>query len=217
MKSGVIVFPGSNCDRDVVRALKLLWGEAPVSISYKDTELPPLDLIILPGGFSYGDYLRCGALAAHSPIMQAVREQAQKGVAILGICNGFQILTEAGLLPGALTVNKSLRFMSQLVSLKIENNQSPFTHLYQQGEVIKLPIANKAGAYVASNDVLAQLEDDNRIAMRYVDDINGSLNCIAGIFDSSKRILGLMPHPERFIDMLQGGTDGARLLQGLLS
>lgn len=226
MRAAVIVFPGSNCDRDVALALRRASGREPLMIWHREASLPPLDLIVVPGGFSYGDYLRCGAIAAHSPVMRAVKERAAEGVPVLGICNGFQVLTEAGLLPGALLRNAGLRFVCKDVFLRVETAGTPFTRGYRPGQVIRLPIAHNEGNYFADAATHARLEDEGRIAFRYcteggvVDEAanpNGSLAGIAGILDERGRVLGLMPHPERLADPQLGGTDGQALFAGLLS
>ncbi len=223
MKAAVIVFPGSNCDRDVAVTLEAVTGEKPVMVWHAATELPRADLIVLPGGFSYGDYLRSGAMAAHSPIVRAVKEQAQRGVAILGICNGFQILTEAGLLPGALMRNASLHYICREVPLKVERTDTPFTNAYAPGEEITLPIAHKDGAYFADDESLDRIEGEGRVVLRYrakanvgeSGNPNGSRRDIAGLIDQTGRIMGLMPHPERAADAALGGIDGRRLFESL--
>ena len=226
MRAAVIVFPGSNCDRDVALALRQVSGRAPAMIWHREAELPPLDLIVVPGGFSYGDYLRCGAIAAHSPVMRAVREQAAAGVPVLGICNGFQVLTEAGLLPGALLRNAGLRFVCKDVFLRVETEGTAFTRHYRTGQVIRLPIAHNEGNYFADAETHARLEGEGRVAFRYCDgegavdeaaNPNGSLAGIAGIVDERGRVLGMMPHPERLADPQLGGTDGRAMFEGLLA
>jgi phosphoribosylformylglycinamidine synthase subunit PurQ / glutaminase len=226
MNAAVIVFPGSNCDRDVALALRQVSGREPAMIWHRETELPPLDLIVVPGGFSYGDYLRCGAIAAHSPVMRVVKRRADDGVPVLGICNGFQVLTEAGLLPGALLRNAGLRFICRDVCLRVETDRTPFTRGYRPGQVIRLPIAHNEGNYFADAETLARLEGEGRVAFRYcsgdgtVDDAsnpNGSLSGIAGITDERGRVLGMMPHPERLADPQLGGTDGRAMFEGLLA
>jgi len=223
MKAAIIVFPGSNCDRDAAVALRLAVGRAPAMVWHRETELPEVDLIVVPGGFSYGDYLRSGAMAAHSPIMRAVRQHAERGVAVLGICNGFQILTETGLLPGALMRNADLKFVSRTVSLQVENPDSPFTHHYGRDQVLRLPVAHHDGNYFADPATLERLEGDGLVAFRYAatdgaqppDNPNGSINDIAGIFNPDRTVLGLMPHPERAADPALDGTDGLALFEGL--
>ena len=217
MKAAVIVFPGSNCDRDAAVALENATGERPYMVWHRDSTLPKVDLIVVPGGFSYGDYLRAGAMAARSPIMLDVVRRAQDGVPTLGICNGFQILTEAGLLPGALMRNAGLNFVCRKVALKVENSQTFFTAGYAARQVIEFPIAHHDGNYFADDDTLDRLEGEGQVAFRYTTpegepahegNPNGSSRNIAGIFNASKTVLGLMPHPERAADPLHGGTDG---------
>ena len=217
MKSAVIVFPGSNCDRDLAVALKEVSGREPVMVWHRETELPEgLDLIGVPGGFSYGDYLRSGAMAANSPVMRAVKEAADRGVSVLGICNGFQILTEAGLLPGALMRNSTISFVCRDVDLKVENSQSVFTSRYDAGEEIRIPVAHHDGNYTADEATLDRLEGDGRVAFRYAGEVNGSARDIAGIVNDRGNVLGMMPHPERMIEPAHGGSDGRRLFEGLL-
>lgn len=225
MKSAVIVFPGSNCDRDVAVALERIAGVPPVMHWHRDPDLPDTDLIVIPGGFSYGDYLRSGAMAARAPAMRTVRERADKGVPVLGICNGFQILTEAGLLPGALMRNRDLRFICKDVFLKAETADSPFTALYPPKGTIRIPIAHHDGNYFADADTLDRLEDEDRVAFRYCHadgtvneaaNPNGSQRNIAGILNARRNVLGLMPHPERLADPLLGGTDGAPMFQSVI-
>ncbi len=224
MKSAVIVFPGSNCDRDVAVALTRITGTAPAMVWHADQAIPNVDLIVLPGGFSYGDYLRTGAIAAHSPVIGEVKARAAKGVPVVGICNGFQILTEAGLLPGALVRNVDLHFICRDVYLKVESAESVFTRRYKKGQQIKVPIAHADGNYRADAATLARLEGDGRVAFRYVNakgeateqgNPNGSANNIAGIFNEKRTVLGLMPHPERAIEQLLGGSDGRAFFEGL--
>ena len=217
MKTAVIVFPGSNCDRDVAEALRLVTGRAPAMVWHKETELPDgTGLVAVPGGFSYGDYLRSGAIAARSRVMQAVKEASERGVAVLGICNGFQILTETGMLPGALMRNAGIRFVGRDVALKVENSQSVFTNRYEAGEELVFPVAHHDGNYTADEDTLDRLEGEGRVAFRYAQDINGSARRIAGIVNPAGNVLGLMPHPERAVEDAHGRTDGRRLFEGLL-
>ena len=217
MKAAVIVFPGSNCDRDLADAIAKVGGTAPTMVWHRETELPEgLDLIAIPGGFSYGDYLRSGAMAAQSPVMRAVVAAAGEGRAVLGICNGFQILTEAGLLPGALMRNAGLDFVCRDVPLRVENTQSIFTSRYSAGETISIPVAHHDGNYNADAATLARLEGEGRIALRYAAPVNGSAHDIAGILNDAGNVLGMMPHPERAIEPEQGGTDGRRLFEAVM-
>ena len=217
MRSAVIVFPGSNCDRDMLTALRDVAGAEPLAIWHRETELPGrLDLIALPGGFSYGDYLRAGAMAARSPVMQAVRDAAARGVAVLGVCNGFQILTEAGLLPGALMRNAGIRFVSRDVPLKVGSSRTAFTAGYEAGEEVVFPIAHHDGNYQADEETLDRLEGEGRVAFRYAAGCNGSARDIAGIVGEGGNVLGMMPHPERAVDPAHGRTDGRRLFEGLI-
>ncbi|PTS88591.1 phosphoribosylformylglycinamidine synthase subunit PurQ [Sphingomonas sp. HMWF008] len=217
MKTAVIVFPGSNCDRDIAVALREVSGTAPTMVWHADTELPDgIGLIALPGGFSYGDYLRSGAIGARSPIMAAVKAAAEHGVPVLGICNGFQVLTEAGLLPGALMRNAGLDFVCREVPLTVENAQSTFTSRYAAGERIVIPVAHHDGNYNADEATLDRLEGEGRVAFRYATSVNGSACNIAGILNAAGNVLGLMPHPERRIDTAaHGGNDGRRMFEGL--
>ncbi len=218
MKTAVVVFPGSNCDRDLAVALRDTTGQTPVMVWHRDTELPEgLDLIALPGGFSYGDYLRSGAMSARSPIMRAVVEAAGRGVAVLGVCNGFQVLTEAGLLPGALMRNAGLDFVCREVALEVANSQTSFTSAYDAGEQIRVPVAHHDGNFTADADVLDRLEGEGRVVFRYAEEVNGSARRIAGIVNAPGNVLGLMPHPERVIEAAHGGTDGRRLFEGLVA
>ena len=217
MRSAVIVFPGSNCDRDMAVALEQVSGRKPAMVWHRETELPEgLDLIAVPGGFSYGDYLRSGAMAARSPVMRAVTGAAGRGVAILGVCNGFQILTEAGLLPGALMRNAGLHFVCRDVALKVENSQSAFTSRYDSGEEVAFPVAHHDGNYQADPETLDRLEGEGRVALRYAGECNGSARDIAGIVNEAGNVLGMMPHPERMVEPAHGGTAGRRLFEGLL-
>jgi phosphoribosylformylglycinamidine synthase len=217
VKSAVIVFPGSNCDRDMAVALEQVTGERPAMVWHRETDLPEgLDLIAIPGGFSYGDYLRSGAMAARSPVMRAVAEAAGRGVAVLGVCNGFQILTEAGLLPGALMRNANLHFICRDVPLKVENSQTAFTSRYEAGEDIVIPVGHHDGNYQADAETLNRLEGEGRVAFRYAGSCNGSARDIAGIVSEGGNVLGMMPHPERMVEPAHGRTDGRRLFEGLL-
>ena len=226
MHASVIVFPGSNCDRDVKVALEAVTG-APVSmVWHADAAVPASDLIVLPGGFAYGDYLRTGAMAAHSPIMRDVVAKAKAGTPVLGICNGFQVLCEAGLLPGVLMRNASLKFVCKDVHLRVEQTDTPFTGRYRPGEVIRIPVAHGDGNYFADPDTLASLEADGRVVFRYADaagnvtagaNPNGAQHNIAGICDGRRRILGMMPHPERLFEARLGGCDGRRVFESLLA
>jgi phosphoribosylformylglycinamidine synthase subunit PurQ / glutaminase len=217
MKSAVIVFPGSNCDRDLAVALRDVTGVEPVMVWHRETELPQgLDLIGVPGGFSYGDYLRSGAMAANSPVMRAVKDAAERGVTVLGVCNGFQVLTEAGLLPGALMRNAGLNFICREVPLKVENSQTAFTSRYEAGEQIRIPVAHHDGNYQADQETLDRLEGEGRIVFRYGETCNGSARDIAGIVNEGGNVLGMMPHPERMVEQAHGRTDGRRLFEGLL-
>jgi phosphoribosylformylglycinamidine synthase len=226
MNASVIVFPGSNCDRDVKVALEAVTG-APVNMVWHgDAAVPASDVIVLPGGFAYGDYLRTGAMAAHSPIMRDVVAKAKAGTPVLGICNGFQVLCEAGLLPGVLMRNASLKFVCRDVHLQVERTDTPFTGRYRQGEVIRIPVAHGDGNYFADPQTLDALESEGRVVFRYVDadgrataaaNPNGSQRNIAGICDARRRILGMMPHPERLFEPLLGGCDGRKLFESLLA
>ena len=217
MRSAVIVFPGSNCDRDMAEALRLVTGRAPEMVWHRESALPDrIDLVAIPGGFSYGDYLRSGAMAAQSPVMRAVRDAAERGVAVLGVCNGFQVLTEAHLLPGALMRNAGIAFVCRDVPLKVENNQSAFTSRYEAGEEIVVPVAHHDGNYQADAETLDRLEGEGRVAFRYADEVNGSARGIAGIINEAGNVLGMMPHPERAVEDAHGLTDGRRLFEGLL-
>ncbi|MFD1767131.1 phosphoribosylformylglycinamidine synthase subunit PurQ [Sphingorhabdus buctiana] len=217
MRAAVIQFPGSNCDRDMAVAIREVTGAETSMVWHRETELPAnLDLIAVPGGFSYGDYLRSGAMAARSPVMQAVVSAANRGVPVLGVCNGFQILTEAGLLPGALMRNAGIRFVCREVKLTVENSQSIFTSRYAAGEEIIIPVAHHDGNYFADDATLDRLEGEGRVAFRYAEAVNGSARNIAGILNDAGNVLGMMPHPERMIEAVQGGSDGRRLFEGLI-
>ncbi|MEL6284965.1 MAG: phosphoribosylformylglycinamidine synthase subunit PurQ [Pseudomonadota bacterium] len=217
MKTAVVVFPGSNCDRDAFIALKAVSGESPTMVWHKDAALPAgLDLVMIPGGFSYGDYLRCGAMAANSPIVPALKAHADKGGYLLGVCNGFQILCETGLLPGALVRNASLTFVCKPQDLRIESRTTAFTSAYGATGEISIPIAHHDGNYVADGDTLDRLEGEGRIVFRYLGNPNGSARDIAGIVSENGRVLGMMPHPERAIGGHEGGKDGIALFESLL-
>ncbi len=218
MKTAVIVFPGSNCDRDLAVALEAVTGTRPAMIWHADTTLPDgLGVIAVPGGFSYGDYLRSGAIAARSPIMRAVVDAADRGTSVLGVCNGFQVLTEAGLLPGALMRNAGLNFVCRDVALTVENTQTAFTNRYAVGETISFPVAHHDGNYVADPDTLDRIEGEGRVAFRYAEPVNGSARRIAGLLNDAGNVLGMMPHPERCVEPAHGGDDGRRLFEGLLA
>lgn len=218
MKSAVIVFPASNCDRDAQTALKQMTGKDPHMVWHQDSALPDVDLVVLPGGFSYGDYLRCGAMASQSSVMKAVKAHAEKGGAVVGICNGFQVLTETHMLPGALMRNADLKFVCRPVKLTVEETQSAFTRKYSKGQQISVPVAHGEGNYFADDETLNRLEGENRVAFRYAqgDNPNGSARNIAGILNEKRNVLGLMPHPERVVDPLLGGEDGKALFQSLI-
>jgi phosphoribosylformylglycinamidine synthase len=217
MNSAVIVFPGSNCDRDMARAIELVSGRTPAMVWHRDTDLPArTDFIALPGGFSYGDYLRSGAMAARSPIMAAVKAAAARGVPVLGVCNGFQVLTEAGLLPGALMRNAGLNFVCRDVPLTVENSQSLFTSRYGAGELITIPVAHHDGNYFADAETLDRLEGEGRVALRYAAPVNGSARNIAAVLNDTGNVIGMMPHPERAVEDAHGNRDGLRLFEGVL-
>lgn len=216
-RGAVVTFPGSNCDRDMAVALELVSGAPAIRVWHGDADLPDrLDFIALPGGFSYGDYLRSGAMAARSPVMRAVVEAARRGVPVLGVCNGFQVLTEAGLLPGALMRNAGIRFVCREVLLKVENNQSLFTSAYDAGEIIRIPVAHHDGNYFADAETLDRLEGEGRVAFRYAENVNGSARDIAGVLNAAGNVLGMMPHPERAIEKAHGGTDGRALFESAI-
>jgi len=225
VKAAVIVFPDSNCDRDVATALARAMGCPPLMVWHRECDLPAVDLIVLPGGFSYGDYLRAGAMAAHSPVMREVKRRAEKGVPVLGICNGFQVLTEARLLPGVLLRNVGLKYICRDVLLRVERADTPFTRGYRAGQVIRIPIAHHDGNYYADEETLDRLEGTGLVAFRYckpdgaVDPAanpNGSARNIAGIFNGRRTVLGLMPHPERLADPMLSGSDGRGMFDGLV-
>ncbi len=216
MKSAVIVFPASNCDRDAATALEEMTGQKTQMVWHQESILPDVDLVVLPGGFSYGDYLRCGAMANQSAVMKAVKAHAEKGGAVLGICNGFQVLTESGLLPGALMRNAGLKFVCKPVTLTVEESQSAFTRNYDKGQSVTFPVAHGEGNYYADDETLNRLEGEGRVMFRYQDNPNGSARDIAGIINEKRNVLGLMPHPERVVDPATGGTDGRALFQSLI-
>ncbi len=224
-KFGVVVFPGSNCDHDAYHAAKHVLGGQAEFLWHKEGSLQDVDVVILPGGFSYGDYLRCGAISRFSPIMKEVVRHADRGGHVIGICNGFQILTESGLLPGALLRNRSLKFVCRQVHLRVENNTSAFTSRYRQGQVISIPVAHGEGNFYTDQDTLAEIEENGQVAFRYVEadgsltdaaNPNGSLNNIAGIFNKEGNVLGMMPHPERVVEQLLGSDDGLGVFESLL-
>mgnify|MGYP006177224021 FL=1 len=226
MKAAVIVFPGSNCDRDIQVSLRKSMGDEPLMVWHGDSSFDYVDLIAIPGGFSYGDYLRAGAMAAKSPVMREIIARANKGVPVLGICNGFQILTESGMLPGALMRNAALKYVCRDINLRVEANNTAFTQGYNVGDVLRIPIAHHDGNYYADADTLSELEDYNRVAFRYTDasgnqavdaNPNGSQNDIAGILNKNRNVLGMMPHPERLADAELGGEDGKRIFDGLVA
>jgi len=217
MKPAVIVFPASNCDRDIAMALEQATGKPAAMVWHGDASLPTdTDFIVLPGGFSYGDYLRSGAMAAKSPVMRDVIEKAKSGTPVLGVCNGFQILCEAGLLPGALMRNAGLKFVCRSVTLKVENSQSMFTSGFEKGQYVNFPVANHDGNYFADDETLDRLEGEGRVAFKYVDNPNGSSRDIAGVINDAGNVLGMMPHPERMISPLLGGIDGTTFFKGIL-
>lgn len=226
MKSAVIVFPASNCDRDFITALEKITGNRPVGVWHRGTELPKVDLIAIPGGFSFGDYLRPGAMAARSPIMAEVKKRADEGVPVVGVCNGFQILTEAGMLPGALMRNANLRFVCKDAYLRVERTDTPFTNKFSRGQVVRFPVAHHDGNYFADSETLKKLEDNGQIAFRYCDESgalapeaspNGSRNSIAGVLNTGGNVIGLMPHPERLIEPRLGGSDGRIFFESLVN
>ena len=216
-RAAVVTFPGSNCDRDMAVAIEQVSGFAPIRVWHGDAQLPDgLDFIALPGGFSYGDYLRSGAMAANSPIMREIVRAAERGVPVLGVCNGFQVLTEARLLPGALMRNAGQTFICRNVGLKVENTQSIFTSGYDAGQEISIPVAHHDGNFFADNDTLDRIEGDGRVAFRYMENCNGSQRDIAGVLNAAGNVLGMMPHPERAVDAAHGGTDGLALFESAI-
>lgn len=216
MRAGVIVFPGSNCDRDMAVALRAVGADVSM-IWHKQSDLPEgLDLVAIPGGFSFGDYLRCGAIAARSPVSAAIAKHAERGGYVLGVCNGFQVLTETGLLPGALMRNAGLKFVCKTVDLHVATTNSAFTSGYESGAVIRVPVAHHDGNYLADADLVGQLNDTDRVAFRYGEPVNGSTDDIAGVLSENRRVLGMMPHPERRVEEPTGGTDGLALFRSLV-
>jgi phosphoribosylformylglycinamidine synthase len=219
MKSAVVVFPGINRETDMMLALEKVTGHKPVAVWHTETKLPKVDLVVVPGGFSYGDYLRCGAIAARSPIMSDIRARSAKGLKVLGVCNGFQIITEAGLLPGALVRNAQLRFVCREVKLKVENNATFFTNRMARGAIVSCPVAHGEGNYICDAETLKRLEGENRVVFRYAEgsNPNGAMNDIAGIANQSGTVIGMMPHPENMIEPLHGKTDCRPLFESLLA
>lgn len=217
MKSAVVQLPGLNRDRDMIAALTKISGKAPVTVWQTETEIPDVDLIVIPGGFSYGDYLRCGAIAARMPVMQAIREKAEKGVKVLGVCNGFQILLEAGMLPGALMRNASLKFVCREVKLEVANAETAFSRAYAKGQILRCPVAHHDGNYFADAETLKAIEDKGQVVFRYAEGTNpnGSMNDIAGVINAQGNVLGMMPHPENHVEDVMGCTDGRGLFAGL--
>ena len=218
MKSAVVLLPGLNRDRDMIAALTKISGHAPITVWQTEAEIPDVDLIVIPGGFSYGDYLRCGAIGARKPVMRAVADKAAKGVPVIGVCNGFQLLVEAGLLPGALMRNQSLKFVCREVKLSVANANTLFTRNYAPGQIIRSPVAHHDGNYFADADTLARIEGEGQVVFRYAENTNpnGSINDIAGIMNEGGNVLGLMPHPEDLIEAAHGGIDGRGLFESAL-
>ena len=218
MKTAVVLLPGLNRDRDMIAALTKITGRPPLTIWQTETEIPDVDLIVIPGGFSYGDYLRCGAIGARMPVMRAVAEKARQGMMVMGVCNGFQILVEAGLLPGALMRNATLKFVCREVKLEVVNANTAFTRGYRSGQVVRCPVAHHDGNYFADAETLRQLEDEGQVVFRYAEGTNpnGSVNDIAGIISREGNVLGMMPHPENLIEAAHGGSDGRVLFEGVL-
>jgi phosphoribosylformylglycinamidine synthase len=219
MKSAVVQLPGLNRDRDMIAALTKISGKAPITIWQTETSIPSdVDLIVIPGGFSYGDYLRCGAIAARMPVMQAIRERAEQGVKVMGVCNGFQILLEAGMLPGALMRNASLKFVCREIRLEVTNAETDFTRAYEKGQIIRCPVAHHDGNYFADEQTLAKIEGEGQVVFRYTRDTNpnGSMNDIAGVINAKGNVLGMMPHPENLIEAAHGGSDGRALFASAL-
>ncbi|MFD1744099.1 phosphoribosylformylglycinamidine synthase subunit PurQ [Rhizobium helianthi] len=219
MKSAVVQLPGLNRDRDMIAALTRISGQAPVTVWQTETEIPDVDLIVIPGGFSYGDYLRCGAIAARMPVMEAIRRKAEAGVKVIGVCNGFQILVEAGLLPGALMRNSSLKFVCKQIKLEVVNADTDFTRAYAQGQIIRCPVAHHDGNYYVDDETLKSMQDNGQIVFRYAEGTNpnGSLLDIAGVINGKGNVLGMMPHPENLIEAAHGGTDGKGIFASALN
>ena len=217
MKFGVVVFPGSNCDHDAWYSVSENLGQKAEFIWHEDNRLGDVDAVILPGGFSYGDYLRCGAIAKFSPVMNAVKEYAAAGGPVIGICNGFQILLECGLLPGALVRNRGLKFICRELPIRVETINSPFTNAAEKGQILRIPIAHGEGCFVADERTLDELEAEDRIALRYMDNANGSLRSIAGVLSRERNVLGMMPHPERATDPLMGSSDGLVIFGSMMN
>lgn len=219
MKSAVVQLPGLNRDRDMIAALTRISGQAPVTVWQTETEIPDVDLIVIPGGFSYGDYLRCGAIAARMPVMDAIRRKVEAGVKVIGVCNGFQILVEAGLLPGALMRNSSLKFVCKQIKLEVVNADTDFTRAYEQGQIIRCPVAHHDGNYFVDDETLKSLQDNGQIVFRYAEGTNpnGSLLDIAGVINAKGNVLGMMPHPENLIEAAHGGTDGKGIFASALN
>ncbi|WP_417451191.1 phosphoribosylformylglycinamidine synthase subunit PurQ [Kordiimonas sp.] len=217
MKSAVIVFPGSNCDRDMAVALEKITGQKPLMVWHQDYDFDKVDFIALPGGFSYGDYLRCGAMSARSHVMKEVVKRAEDGVPTFGVCNGFQILTETGLLPGALMRNANLHFVCKDVKMTVENADSMFTNAYKAGEEITIPVAHHDGNYFADDETLDRLEGEGQVAFKYAEDINGAQRRIAGVMNARGNVLGMMPHPERMIESALGGSDGRKMFESVMN
>lgn len=218
MKSAVVQLPGLNRDRDMIAALTKISGDAPVTIWQTENDIPDVDLIVIPGGFSYGDYLRCGAIAARMPVMQAIKEKAEQGVKVIGVCNGFQILVEAGMLPGALMRNQSLKFVCKEIRLEVVNADTDFTRAYAKGQIIRCPVAHHDGNYFADAETLKTIEGNGQVVFRYADGTNpnGSMNDIAGVINARGNVLGMMPHPENLIEAAHGGNDGRGIFASAL-
>jgi phosphoribosylformylglycinamidine synthase len=217
MKFGVVIFPGSNCDHDCYYAIKMVTGKPVEFIWHQDTSVKGFDAVILPGGFAYGDYLRTGALAKFSPVMQSVRDFADKGGLVIGICNGFQILTEAGLLPGALMRNNNMKYICKFLQIRTETTDTPFTNQLRKGQVLNVPIGHGEGNYFADEDTLKELEDNGQVAFRYLENPNGSIHDIAGIVNKGRNVLGMMPHPDRSSEKILGSTDGKLIFESMVN